>query len=251
MTEPIVELAPTVPGVPVVPPAVASLIQWEAVTKDAETTGTPPVLEATDLCVEMGTYVALIGAPGSGVSTLFNILGLLERASSGRYLLSGLDVDHLKDDERAAQRAQTFGFVLPEAHLLEHRTVRENVELGLLYAGVGSDERRDRATDLLGRVGLFDRLEAEPGTLSGGERQRVVMGRAMMRAPKMLLCDEPTGNLSKAESEEVLDLLDAFHGDGTAVFVVSRDHSVAERASRTLEMHDGVIASCGTAADRP
>jgi putative ABC transport system ATP-binding protein len=249
MTGSVVDVAPTDPGIVAVQSPAPPLVQWEKVTKD-DGTGALPALAPTDLNVETGSYVALIGPSGSGKSTVCNVLGLLERPSSGRYLLGGLDVDHLDDDARATQSAQSFGLVFQDVLLLQHRTVCENVELGLLYAGVRSVERRDRAIDLLGRVGLSDRIEADPGTLSGGERQRVAIARAMMRAPKMLLCDEPTGKLNSVDSREVLDLLGALHAHGTAVFVASHDHTVGAGASRTLEIRDGVIASYGIAAER-
>ncbi len=203
--------------------------------------GSPPVraLQATDLSVRQGDYVAVTGPSGSGKSTLLNLLGLLDRPTSGSYRFCGTDVRKLNEAERTSLRGRRIGFVFQAFHLIAHRTTVENVALAQLYIPGTRRERRAAAEAVLRRVGLGHRLDALPGTLSGGERQRVAVARALVNAPDLLLCDEPTGNLDSATAETVLDLIDDLHGDGVTVIVITHDPTVAARATRRVTIRDG------------
>ncbi|MCX6519657.1 MAG: ABC transporter ATP-binding protein [Actinobacteria bacterium] len=201
----------------------------------------PPVeaLRSIELRVDSSEYVAIIGPSGSGKSTLLNVLGLLDRPTSGRYLLDGIDTAELGDAARAAERGRRIGFVFQSFHLLSYRTVEENVGLSELYLGTNRKDRRRRATEALDRVGLSHRLGFEPIRLSGGERQRVAIARALLGEPSLLLCDEPTGNLDTANTESVLDLFDELREQGLTILVITHDSEVAERAQRRVRMVDG------------
>lgn len=205
--------------------------------------GTPPViaLRPTDLVVNEGDYLAIVGPSGSGKSTLLNLLGLLDRPTGGEYLMDGEEVRGLTDARRTALRAGRIGFVFQAFHLLPHRTVLENVMLACVYAGVPHAERAARAVAALERVGLAHRLAFHPTTLSGGERQRVAVARAVATSPRLLLADEPTGNLDSATSAEVLDLFDDLHSDGLTLAVITHDEDVAARAQRQVRISDGVL----------
>jgi putative ABC transport system ATP-binding protein len=205
--------------------------------------GPPPVhaLRPTTLVVQPGEHIAITGPSGSGKSTLLNLLGILDRPSEGHYHLDGIDVDTLGEADRTALRGQRIGFVFQAFHLLPHRNVAENVELGLLYQRVARRERTARAVETLTRVGLGHRLRAMPGTLSGGERQRVAIARALAGSPSVLLCDEPTGNLDTATAATVLGLLDGLHRDGMTIVVITHDPGVAARAQRVVEIRDGTL----------
>ncbi len=196
-------------------------------------------LRSIDLRVEPSEYVAIIGPSGSGKSTLLNVLGLLDRPTSGRYLLDGIDTADLGDAARAAERGRRIGFVFQSFHLLSYRTVEENVGLSELYLGTNRKDRRRRATEALDRVGLSHRLGFEPIRLSGGERQRVAIARALLGEPSLLLCDEPTGNLDTANTESVLDLFDDLREQGLTILVITHDSEVAGRAQRRVRMVDG------------
>ncbi|MEU6357438.1 ABC transporter ATP-binding protein [Streptomyces sp. NPDC047072] len=203
----------------------------------------PPVaaVRSCDLTVRGGEYVAVVGASGSGKSSLLNVLGLLDRPTAGRYLLDGVDTTGLPDAERTALRAHRIGFVFQAFHLLPHRTAVENVMLGLLYSQVPRRRRRALAAQALERVGLGHRLDAEPTTLSGGERQRVAIARALAVQPSLLLCDEPTGNLDSATARTVLDLIAGLHREGVTIVMITHDTSVADGAGRVVRMRDGVL----------
>ena len=206
--------------------------------------GPPPVAAVQDCSFQVcrGEFVAITGPSGSGKTTLLSLLGLLEQATAGRYLLDGVDVVGLSDSERCAQRARRIGFVFQAFHLLGYRTVLENVELGLLYQGVGKGERRRRALEVIESVGLGGRRDGLCAHLSGGEKQRVAIARALVGAPALVLCDEPTGNLDSANSDAVLGLLTELHRSGMTVLVVTHDPHVAGRAQRYLHMADGLLA---------
>ncbi|WP_413774888.1 ABC transporter ATP-binding protein [Actinocorallia sp. A-T 12471] len=208
----------------------------------ASPAGTVTALTDVNFQVGAGELVAIIGPSGSGKSTLLNILGLLDRPSSGSYLLRGSDTAHLAERERTRVRAQSIGFVFQAFHLVAHKTAWANVALPLLYTRVPHRDRRRRAEEQLHRVGLGHRLDAYPATLSGGEKQRVAIARATVHGPSMLLCDEPTGNLDSETSATVMDLLDRMAGDGLAVVVVTHDPAVAARADRVLRVRDGRLA---------
>ncbi|MFJ4907608.1 ABC transporter ATP-binding protein [Streptomyces sp. NPDC093249] len=205
--------------------------------------GPPPVvaLSPCDLRIWPGEFVTVVGPSGAGKSSLLNIIGLLDAATEGNYLLDGRDTAALGEAQRTALRGRSIGFVFQAFHLLPHRTAWENVELGLIHGGTPRKERRATARDALVRVGLEHRLKALPTTLSGGERQRVAIARAVAGSPSLLLCDEPTGNLDSATAATVLSLLDELHSEGMTVVVITHDPSVANRGKRVLAIRDGVL----------
>lgn len=205
--------------------------------------GDPPTwaLRECDLSLGEGEFVTVIGPSGSGKSTLLNILGLLDRPTSGTYLFRGKDAGELSERERADLRAREIGFVFQAFHLLDHRSALENVMLAGLYADRGRRERAAAAAAALEAVGLGRRRDQLPGRMSGGERQRVALARAVAHRPPLLLCDEPTGNLDSTNAARVLDLLSGFHRDGTSVVVITHDPAVAARGGRTVRIHDGRV----------
>ncbi len=198
-------------------------------------------LGGVDLEIESGEYIAIMGASGSGKSTLMNILGCLDRPTGGEYLLTGRRADQMEDDELASLRNQTIGFVFQTFNLLPRLDAIDNAALPLIYAGLPVKERRERAREELERVGLGDRMTHRPNELSGGQRQRVAIARALINRPKLLLADEPTGNLDTKTGEEVMQLLDALHRGGTTVVVVTHETEIAEHCSRRIVMRDGVV----------
>lgn len=200
-------------------------------------------LRSVSLEVEEGDFVAVMGPSGSGKSTLLHILGCLDRPTEGRYVLGGRDVSALTDRELAGIRGTQIGFVFQRFHLLEDETALRNVELPLLYAGLGRSERRRRAAEALDRVGLEARRAHHPGQLSGGEQQRVALARALVKRPILLLADEPTGNLDTVAGGRVLDLVDAEHDRGTTVMLITHEANVAARARRRLSIRDGVVSA--------
>ena len=195
------------------------------------------------LTVEAGDYLAVMGASGSGKSTAMNILGCLDRPSSGSYLLQGQPVEGLGDDDLAVLRNRCLGFVFQQFHLLAHLSALENVELPMIYANVPAEERRRRATEALHRVGLGQRLQNRPNQLSGGQQQRVAIARAIINRPALLLADEPTGALDSETTRDVLEIFDQLNGDGMTVVLVTHEHDVAERAGKVLLFRDGRIAN--------
>jgi len=207
--------------------------------------GATTVLREVSLRVDVGDRVAIVGQSGSGKSTLLHLLGLMDRPTSGEIRFDGVDLAGHRERDRAAIRARDVGFVFQAFHLLGRRTVIENVETGLLYQGVGSRERRERALAALADVGLSHRIDALPTTLSGGERQRVAVARALAQGSRLLLADEPTGNLDRGSTRRLLDLLDRVVGPSMAFVVVTHDQVVAERAARVYRMDDGVLGPEG------
>ncbi len=205
--------------------------------------GPPSVLALTpsELRVERGDFVTIVGPSGSGKSTLLNLLGLLDRPTSGSYMLDGLDTSQLGETARSAIRGSRIGFVFQSFHLLQHRSAVENVAIGLLYAGAPTRARLEKARVVLDRVGLAHRADAPPSELSGGERQRVAIARALVHEPALLLCDEPTGNLDTATAAAVFDLIAGLHDDGHTIVVITHDPHVAARGRRTLTIRDGVL----------
>jgi putative ABC transport system ATP-binding protein len=205
--------------------------------------GSPPVeaLREVELTIEDGDHVAVVGPSGSGKSTLLNVLGCLDRPTSGVYRLTGIDVAGLSDGKRTALRGQRIGFVFQAFHLLPYRTVLENVMTGLVYNRVPRRDRKRRAGAALERVGLAERMSFNPRQLSGGERQRVAIARALAAEPSLLLCDEPTGNLDSGTTESILDLFDDLVDAGLTLVVVTHDDAVSDRAARRVEMIDGVL----------
>jgi putative ABC transport system ATP-binding protein len=206
--------------------------------------GPPPVnaLRGIDLTVERGDYLAIVGPSGSGKSTMLNTLGLLDRPSTGRFLFEGVDVSQLGDDDRAALRSRAIGFVFQSFHLLPTRTVLENVMLAGTYAGLGHEQREPLARAALERVGLTHRVDFSPGTLSGGERQRVAIARAVCTSPRLLLADEPTGNLDRQNSASIMRLFDELGADGLTIVMITHDEAVAASAGRRVRMHDGELS---------
>ncbi len=212
--------------------------------------GEPPThaLTDVDLDIHHGDWISIVGPSGSGKSTLLNVLGLLDRPTSGSYLLGGDEVASLGEDERAAVRAHRVGFVFQSFHLLPRRSAIENVMLADTYRGVSRAQRRRRAREVLEAVSLGDRIHARPGTLSGGERQRVAIARAIVGRPDVLLADEPTGNLDSHTTQSILDLLGELNAGGLTLAVVTHDIGVAERATRVVEVLDGVLTERPRAA---
>ncbi len=209
--------------------------------------GTPGVvaLEGVSLDVYAGDFITIAGPSGSGKSTLLNILGLLDRPTSGSYIVDGQPTSSLTDDEASALRAWTIGFVFQSFHLIERRSASSNVALSLRYRRAARRDRRRRAQAALKEVGLSARLRAEPATLSGGERQRVAIARALVGKPRVLLCDEPTGNLDAQTSAEIMDALLRLHADGATLIVVTHDAALAAMGRRRFRMDDGVLTEHG------
>ena len=206
--------------------------------------GHQPVHALADITehIEPGEHVAIMGPSGSGKSTLLNVIGCLDRPDQGTYWLNGREVGQLSDDELTDVRRHTIGFVFQSFHLVPRLTAAENVELPMLFAGLSRSERRQRVAAALGEVGLADRAGHRPNELSGGERQRVALARATIMGPRLLLADEPTGNLDTASGRQILELLDRMNDEGITLVVVTHDPNVARRADRIIVLVDGRIA---------
>ena len=200
-------------------------------------------LDGVDLTVNRGDYLAVMGASGSGKSTAMNILGCLDRPSSGSYRLNNTPVEDLSDDQLADLRNRDLGFVFQQFHLLPQLSALDNVIMPMIYAGVPAAERRQRARAALERVGLGQRLNNKPNQLSGGQQQRVAIARAIINQPALLLADEPTGALDSQTTAEVLDIFDALHRGGMTVVMVTHEDDVAARAEKIVHFHDGRILS--------
>jgi len=198
-------------------------------------------LDNVDLAIQPGEYISIMGPSGSGKSTLLNVLGLLDRPTSGTYRLKGEDVSELDDDALAEHRQRHIGFIFQFFHLIPRLTALENVELPLVLAGVAPRTRRERAAAILESVGLKARFDHRPDQLSGGERQRVAIGRAIVMQPSFLLADEPTGNLDSKSGGEIMQIIEQLHHDGIAVLLVTHDPVIGGRAHRHLSLRDGRI----------
>jgi putative ABC transport system ATP-binding protein len=201
------------------------------------------VLKGIDLDVQPGEYIALMGPSGSGKSTLMNLLGCLDTPTSGSYFLAGQDVSRMDDDALAEVRNKKIGFVFQTFNLLPRQTALQNVALPLVYAGWPKADRLARATEVLGMVGLGDRMDHQPNQLSGGQRQRVAIARALVNTPSMVLADEPTGNLDSATSVEIMRLFDEIHARGNTLVVVTHEEDIARHAKRIVRLRDGLIES--------
>jgi putative ABC transport system ATP-binding protein len=199
-------------------------------------------LREVTLSVADGEYVSLMGPSGSGKSTLLNIVGLLDRASSGSYLLAGQDVTALSDEEQARVRRERIGFVFQFFHLVPRLTAQENIELPMLLAGRPPEERHARSRELLRSYGLAERAHHRPEQLSGGQRQRVAIARATVMQPGLLLADEPTGNLDRSSGKEVVEILEALNQKGVTLIVVTHDPELGGRARRRVRLVDGALA---------
>lgn len=200
-----------------------------------------PVLKDVSLTVEEGEYVAIMGPSGSGKTTLMNIIGCLDRPTSGTYELAGENVLKLKDRELSDLRLKSIGFVFQSFQLMPRESAVENVALPLSYAGVRKKERRSRATKALERVGLGDRVNFRPTQLSGGQKQRVAIARAMVNHPKILLADEPTGALDSKSGEQIMELFDSLNEEGVTIVMITHDPKIAAKAKRIVRIIDGEI----------
>jgi putative ABC transport system ATP-binding protein len=222
------------------------VLEVENVTKSYP--GEPPVqaLRGVNLRIGKGDLVGIVGPSGSGKTTLLQLMGTLDRPTSGRVRITGLDVASMADDDVSYLRATRIGFIFQQFFLAEHSTLLDNVADGLLYAGIPSEQRRQRAIEALELVGLGDRPTARPTQLSGGQRQRVAIARALVGQPAIVLADEPTGNLDQATGQSILGLIDQLHRDGSTIVVITHDHSVAQRMRRKVEILDGrIVADTG------
>ncbi len=201
------------------------------------------VLKGVSLDIFKNEYVALMGPSGSGKSTLMNILGCLDTATSGTYILNGTDVSKMSDDDLAEIRNKEIGFVFQQFNLLPRLTAAENVALPLVYAGVGRKDRTERAMEALNKVGLADRSHHKPNEMSGGQIQRVAIARALVNNPAILLADEPTGNLDTKTSKEVMEVFSSIHTAGNTVVLVTHEEDIAGYAKRIVRLRDGDIES--------
>lgn len=207
------------------------------------------VLKDVDLSIAPGEYLSILGPSGSGKSTLMNIIGCLDTATSGQYILHGASVEALDESELARIRSREIGFVFQNHQLLPRLTARKNVELPLIYAGVPKRERRKRAEEILMRVGLADRMEHYPNQLSGGQQQRVAIARALVTDPSILLADEPTGALDQSTGRQVMALFQALNEEGRTVIMITHDMHIAKYARRVVHIIDGVLTEGGGVDD--
>ena len=218
------------------------MIRLEGVSRTYQLGGQPVhALVDVDETIETGEHIAIMGPSGSGKSTLLNVLGCLDRPDAGKYWLDDREVGTLSDEELTAVRRNLIGFVFQSFHLVPRLTAAENVELPMVFAGISRAERRERVVKALTQVGLADRIDHRPDQLSGGERQRVAIARSTIMGPRVLLADEPTGNLDTQSGKQVLDLLDHLNDEGITLIVVTHDPSVARRADRVIVLVDGRI----------
>ena len=207
------------------------------------------ILKDIDLSLEEGEYLSVLGPSGSGKSTLMNIIGCLDVATSGRYMLDGLEIEDLGEAELARIRSREIGFIFQNSQLLPRLTAQKNVELPLIYAGVAPRERRKRARELLERVGLSDRMEHYPNQLSGGQQQRVAIARALVGNPRLLLADEPTGALDQKTGRQVMELFRELNKEGRTIIMITHDMNIARYARRVVHIIDGELTEGGGTND--
>jgi putative ABC transport system ATP-binding protein len=198
-------------------------------------------LKSVSLTINKGEFVALMGPSGSGKSTLMNILGCLDTPSKGEYILNGINVSHMTENDLAEVRNSEIGFVFQTFNLLPRNSALENVALPLVYAGIGRDERLNRAKQSLENVGLGNRVTHKPNELSGGQRQRVAVARALINNPSIILADEPTGNLDTKTSIEIMGLIEDIHDKGNTIILVTHEEDIAQHAHRIVRMRDGLV----------
>ncbi len=198
-------------------------------------------LDSVDLVISESEYVSIMGVSGCGKTTLLNILGLLDTPSSGDYVLSGIDTSEMNDDEMAHIRSTKIGFVFQSFHLIPRLTAAENIEIPMILAGISRDERAAKVAKALSRVNLSDRSDHRPEQLSGGQRQRVAIARSIVMEPKVLLADEPTGNLDSTSGSEIIDLIEELNQGGLTLIVVTHDKEISRRSDRIVELLDGKI----------
>jgi putative ABC transport system ATP-binding protein len=221
-----------------------ALIRTHALEKSYELGAeTVRALRGVDLSISRNEYVAIMGPSGSGKSTLMNLIGCLDTPTGGEYVLNGHPVAGMGEDELARVRNREIGFVFQTFNLLPRSTALENVELPLVYGGVGRRDRRERAVEALRHVGLGDRMDHRPNQLSGGQRQRVAIARALVTRPSIILADEPTGNLDSQTSEEIMGLFARLHAEGQTIIMVTHEPDIAAHAERVVTLRDGRIAS--------
>lgn len=220
------------------------MLQVEELTKRYETGGLELfALQPITLSVKAGEFVAIMGPSGSGKSTFMNMLGCLDKPTSGSYILDGIEITTLDDNKLADVRNRKIGFVFQSFHLLPRSSALSNVELPMLYAGVSRKERRERAANALTKVGLGERLNNRPNQLSGGQKQRVAIARALVNTPSILLADEPTGNLDSKSSLEIMAIFQELHQQGVTILLVTHEMDIAEHAERIITFRDGGILS--------
>ena len=207
------------------------------------------ILHGIDLTVNQGEFVSIVGESGSGKSTLMNIIGVLDRQTSGSYYLEGQDVNGMTDEVRSAVRNRRIGFVFQNFNLLPKLSAQLNVALPLVYAGIGEEERLERAKTALEAVGLGDRIDHNPTEMSGGQRQRVAIARALINDPAIIMADEPTGNLDTKSSYEIMDIFKKMNDNGKTVVMVTHEPDIAEQTKRILTMRDGKLVSDEWRAD--
>lgn len=207
-------------------------------------------LKGINLSIEEKEYVAIMGASGSGKSTLMNVLGCLDKLTSGKYYLDDIDISTLDDNSLASIRNKKIGFVFQAFNLLPKLTALANVELPMMYAGVSKSEREKKAKWAMERVGLLDRMHHKPNELSGGQKQRVAIARALVNDPAIILADEPTGNLDSAVSEEIMGIFQQLNGEGVTIVMVTHEADIAVHAKRTIVFKDGNIVSDSIVKDR-
>jgi putative ABC transport system ATP-binding protein len=236
------------PNCPAIDAASGPVLEVDDVTKSYP--GEPPVqaLRGVNLSIGQGELVGIVGPSGSGKTTLLQLMGTLDRPTGGRVRITGLDIASMVDDDVAYLRATQIGFIFQQFFLAEHATVLDNVADGLLYAGIPSKLRRQRALEALDLVGLGSRTAVRPTELSGGQRQRVAIARALVGHPAIVLADEPTGNLDQTTGQSILALIDELHRDGSTIVVITHDHAIAEHMLRKVEILDGqVVGDTGLA----
>jgi putative ABC transport system ATP-binding protein len=220
----------------------ATMIWMEGITKQYRLGEMDvPVLKGIDLAIEEGEYIAIMGVSGSGKSTLMNIIGCLDRSTSGQYILEGRNLTTLTNDELAYIRNQRIGFVFQQFNLLPRATALDNVMLPMIYANVSKPQRRRRAEEALNRVGLADRLFNRPNQLSGGQQQRVAIARALVNRPALVLADEPTGALDTQTSQEVMNLMTDLNHQGITIIIVTHEPDIATQTQRTIHVKDGLV----------
>ena len=220
------------------------VIRIENLHKSYQTSaGLFPALKEVNLCISTGEFVAIMGPSGSGKSTFMNILGCLDKPSAGRYFLDGRSVAGLSKDELALLRNRTIGFVFQGYNLLQRMSLLDNVALPLIYCGIEHEERQQRAHELLAKVGLADKATSLPNQISGGQQQRVAIARALVNHPRIILADEPTGNLDSKTGEEIMSLFDELNREGITIMLVTHEEDIAQHAKRQVRYFDGRIVS--------